>query len=49
MYKNEPEAQQMMESCEQDDFILETARGLIATAVKELMQMRQIDRQTARD
>jgi len=49
VYKNETEARQMLESCEQDDSMLEIAHGLVKQAVEDLMRMRQIDHQTAHD
>ncbi len=49
VYKTQQEALQEIGSCEKDDFILELARDLTATAVKELMRIPKLDSQTAHD
>ena len=47
VYKTKQEAQQGMEDCQRDDFMLDIARGLVEKAVEEHMRMHDIDRQAA--
>ena len=49
VYKTKQEAQQGMEDCQRDDFMLDTARSLVEKAVEEYMRMHDIDRQAAHD
>ena len=49
VYKTERQARRTIESYKEDDSILETASNLIATAVKELMRTRKLDRRTAQN
>ncbi len=49
VYKTKQEAQQGMEDCQREDFMLDTARGLVEKAVEEHMRMHDIGRQAAHD
>ncbi len=48
-YKTEQEAQQNIETCEQDDLILKTSRSLVKKAVDVLMRTHHFDRPTAQN
>ena len=47
VYKTTHEAQLIMEDCEHDDFMLQTARSLVDDAVEAYMQLHNIDRRAA--
>jgi hypothetical protein len=49
VYKTTHEAQLIVEDCERDDFMLQTARSLVNTAVEAHMRLHNIDHQTAHD
>jgi len=48
-YKNQQEAQQNIEACEQDEVILKAARRLVKKAVDALMRTHHFNRPTAQD
>ena len=47
--ETELDAQREIESCERDDFMLNTARSLVKAAIDAYMQLHNIDRQAAHD
>jgi hypothetical protein len=47
VYGTRQEALREIEACEQDDFMLETARSLVKNAVDVLVQTQNIDRRAA--
>ena len=49
VYKTQQEAQQRIDDCQRDDFMLATARSLVEKAVTAYMRMHDIDRKAAND
>jgi len=49
VYETELDAQREIESCERDDFMLNTARSLVNAAIDAYMQLHNIDRQAAHE
>ena len=47
VYNTKQEAQLTVEVCEQDDFMLQTARSLVNAAVEAHMRLHNIDRRSA--
>ena len=47
--ETELDAQREIESCERDDFMLNTARSLVKAAIDAYMQLHNIDGQAAHD
>ena len=47
VYRTKQEAQQGMEDCQRDDFMLDSARSLVNAAVQAYMRMHDIDHQAA--
>ena len=47
VYKTTHEAQLIVEDCERDDFMLQTARSLVNTAVEAHMRLHSIGRREA--
>ena len=49
VYNTEQEAQLIVEDCERDDFMLQTARSLVDVAVETHMRLHHTDRRTAQN